>query len=186
MSKRALLNISCVVALSLALTACGDRKLGDDATDTCHYGGKTYSTGDVFKSADGCNSCQCNPESTQGVGCSAKTCGGQTQKDTCYYNGKTYKAGEVFTATDGCNSCQCNPTGSFGVGCTKKSCVDLGGPDAGGPEEDDAYSNPCGIEGTICGYICINTHSDPQHCGECFNACGSNVECKGGKCGPYF
>ena len=30
-----------------------------DDTKTCLYGGKTYKSGDGFKSTDGCNSCSC-------------------------------------------------------------------------------------------------------------------------------
>lgn len=183
MSKRAASII--VVTLTLLLAACGDRNV-DNAIDTCYYNGVAYQTGNVFKAIDGCNVCSCNPEGTQGVGCSARKCDGPTKKDTCYYNGKTYQAGDVFTAADGCNSCQCNPESTYGVGCTKKACVDLGTPDAGGPVYDDAFGgSKCGFEGTTCGAMCVNINSDPQHCGACFNACKSGEQCGGGSCVSY-
>lgn len=173
------------MTLALLLAACGDRDV-DNPNDTCHYNGVAYKTGNVFKATDGCNTCVCNPEGTQSVGCSAKKCDGTTKKDTCFYNGKTYKAGDVFKAADGCNSCQCNPSGTYGVGCTKKGCVDLGTDDAGAPGYDYAFGgDKCGFEGTVCGSLCINISSDPQHCGECFNACGGKEQCQGGKCYPY-
>ena len=108
-------------------------------------------------------------------------------EDTCHYNGVTYQTGNVFKAVDGCNSCSCNPHGHIGVGCTKKACPDLGTDDAGvGPTHDDAYGgNTCGFEGTVCGSMCVNTHSDPQHCGECFNACKSGEVCNGTDCVKY-
>ncbi len=175
-----------IIFITLLLAACGDRDV-DNPNDTCHYNGTAYQTGQVFKAIDGCNTCSCNPEGTQGVRCSAKKCDGTTKEDTCFYNGKTYKTGDVFTAADGCNSCQCNPYGHKGVGCTKKACADLGTDDAGGPTYDDAFGGgKCGFEGTVCGSMCVNIKSDPQHCGACFNACKSNEQCNGNSCVPYY
>ncbi len=181
MSKATVMMMSAVLLLT---TACGDRDVDLPAQETCHYNGHTYQTGDVFKAADGCNTCSCNPEGMLGVGCSAKKCDGTgPAKDTCHYNGKTYKTGDVFPALDGCNSCSCNPHGHVGVGCTKKGCPDLGTPDAGAGTFEDAYGgNKCGFEGTVCGSMCVNLKSDPMHCGQCFNACKSGEVCNGTAC----
>lgn len=187
MNTRRNATLAMVVTTTLLLWACGDRDV-DQAGDTCRYNGKVYNSGDVFKAGDGCNSCKCNPEGTNGVGCSAKKCDGTSvDPNACHYNGKTYNTGDVFTAADGCNSCQCNPEGYQGVGCTKKGCPDLGTDDAGvAPSQyDDAYGGShCGFEGTVCGSMCVNISRDPQHCGACFNACKSNEVCAGSGCVP--
>jgi hypothetical protein len=33
-----------------------------------------------------------------------------------------------------------------------------------------------------CGNACVDTDSDPAHCGECNDACGGNEVCSGGQC----
>ena len=95
---------------------------GLSGTKTCSYKGQVYQDQEVFK--DDCNSCQCNPEGTEGVSCSLMNCtkpGGKT----CSYKGQVYQDQEVFK--DDCNSCQCNPEGTEGVSCSLMNCTKPGG-----------------------------------------------------------
>lgn len=49
---------------------------GGGGTDgQCRYNGTLYQTGDIFCAEDGCNTCQCNPEGSTGVGCTQRSCG---------------------------------------------------------------------------------------------------------------
>ncbi len=61
-----------------------DEKNQQNQEKLCFYNGKVYQTGDVFPAKDGCNSCSCNPEGFEGIGCSAMDCG--TVVDPCPLN----------------------------------------------------------------------------------------------------
>ncbi len=71
---------------------------------------------------------------------------------------------------DHCSGC--------GLACPMdEECVDSGGV--------DHFSCSC-ISGERCPAedgSCVDTQSDPAHCGECDLACGSNAECTAGACG---
>jgi hypothetical protein len=38
--------------------------------------------------------------------------------------------------------------------------------------------------GTMCGGVCIDTHSDPSNCGGCGRVCGAGLGCSRGSCIP--
>ena len=42
--------------------------------------------------------------------------------------------------------------------------------------------DPCGPGATLCGAVCVNTSTNPQHCGKCDAACKSGQVCTAGKC----
>jgi hypothetical protein len=45
-------------------------------------------------------------------------------------------------------------------------------------------SVPCDLGELMCGGRCIRPESDPEHCGECFNACDPGDVCVSGTCMP--
>ncbi|MBW2457773.1 MAG: hypothetical protein JRI68_24930 [Deltaproteobacteria bacterium] len=40
----------------------------------------------------------------------------------------------------------------------------------------------CPSQEKLCGGICKDVTSDPDHCGDCFNACGTEEDCINGQC----
>ena len=62
------LSLSALLALSLCFTLGCD---GDDSA-SCDYNGQTYSEGESFPSADGCNTCGC--ESGGEIACTMMAC----------------------------------------------------------------------------------------------------------------
>lgn len=62
-----------------------------------------------------------------------------------------------------------------------------GGGFAGGPPAQDVACDFSSV-GNDCitcgGASCIDTGSDPKHCGACDHACGAGVSCTNGVCGP--
>lgn len=93
---------------------------------TCEYNGKTYQTGDMFPSSDGCNTCSCNPDGAQRVVCSNRACvdgGVDASTETCPYMDLEYPVGEEFCAADKCNSCYCEQ-GTKNLVCTNRACID--------------------------------------------------------------
>ncbi|MCA9880261.1 MAG: hypothetical protein KC442_20845 [Thermomicrobiales bacterium] len=41
----------------------------------------------------------------------------------------------------------------------------------------------CKLEATRCGRTCVNTRTDPRHCGGCDKRCDAGVECVNKTCG---
>jgi hypothetical protein len=48
---------------------------------------------------------------------------------------------------------------------------------------NNACAASCTDGATNCGGSCVNTLSDPDHCGGCFIACTGGKQCTGGGCG---
>jgi hypothetical protein len=71
--------------------------------------------------------------------------------------------------------------------CQSDSC---GGGICGGVDKPDAAAradgggSKCEPGFTECRGTCVDTQTDPQHCGKCDNPCpgGADAECVGGKC----
>lgn len=85
----------------------------------CEYNGWAYANGEIYDSADKCNTCFCNNGDTV---CTKKACSNeQAGNSACTYNGTTYQEGDSFQSTDGCNSCGCN---NGEVVCTLMACGD--------------------------------------------------------------
>ena len=55
-------------------------------------------------------------------------------------------------------------------------------PDVDMPEPAMDGGNPCGPGTQWCGSSCVDTSTDPGHCGACGNACGPLQTCVGGTC----
>ncbi|MBW2736420.1 MAG: hypothetical protein JRH20_28870 [Deltaproteobacteria bacterium] len=100
---------------ALFLGACIDDNR-DLSIGSCDHEGQTYADQEMFM--DDCNSCQCNPEGTVGVSCTAMDC--KDAATTCTYKSRVYQDQETFM--DDCNTCQCNPEGTVGVACTLVAC----------------------------------------------------------------
>jgi hypothetical protein len=47
----------------------------------------------------------------------------------------------------------------------------------------DSFDAQC--PSPLCNGVCVNTDTDPAHCGRCGNSCGSGEECVGGRCGRW-
>lgn len=99
------------VGLLLGLAGCG-------GAGTCSYEGKSYSSGERFPAADGCNTCSCGADGQ--VACTELACGGGQCTYPAGQGGKVYRAGESFPSTDACNSCACQADGQ--VVCTLRAC----------------------------------------------------------------
>ena len=53
----------------------------------------------------------------------------------------------------------------------------------GGAPSGSVYNSPCSLEGeAICNDKCVDTRSDPEHCGACGEACPSGFLCVNGDC----
>jgi len=63
------------------------------------------------------------------------------------------------------------------------SCDPCPAPDPGSAQRATCENGVCGI-GCIdtCNATCVDTQSDPAHCGVCNNACGAGSACVGGSC----
>jgi hypothetical protein len=73
--------------------------------------------------------------------------------------------------TPDCSGREC---GTDGCGGTCGSC--------GAGTTCDGVSCVTTCELTLCGEACVDTTSDPSHCGDCFSPCGSGETCSGGTC----
>jgi hypothetical protein len=50
-------------------------------------------------------------------------------------------------------------------------------------DRGDAFDVQCPTP--LCNGVCVNSETDPAHCGRCGNSCGSGEECVGGRCGRW-
>jgi len=69
---------------------------------------------------------------------------------------------------------------SFVLGCTSGATV-VGG-DGGGGGIDAAVDVQCATTQTLCAGRCLDTQSDPDHCGACGTACARIEACVMGRC----
>ena len=52
------------------------------------------------------------------------------------------------------------------------------------PDDDDVELEDC-VEGTPCGVVCVDTQTDPNHCGQCGLSCftvNGEPDCRAGQC----
>lgn len=70
--------------------------------------------------------------------------------------------------------------GSCGVACAGSACAE--GQCGGGEPVCTGTGCSCTAEQTDCGGTCINTGSNPLHCGACGKECGAEFLCQGGLC----
>ena len=68
----------------------------------------------------------------------------------------------------------------FNGGSLANHCTDVAA--TGGACPVDAPPAPCSISRTTCGGACVDTLSDPSHCGACFNSCPLGLTCDMGVC----
>ena len=65
--------MAAMATVALVAIGAGCAKEGlDTAQTTCSYGGKSYTSGESFKSTDGCNTCSCRSDGT--VACTLMAC----------------------------------------------------------------------------------------------------------------
>ena len=149
----------------------------------------------------GPNACGCTPNNTtcNGVACGSvkNNCGTTVScPDTCPAQGKACGAGGVGSNACGCvpsmthctSSIQCGtvPDGCGGtIGCGKSCPANPAG------ASYSCVANACVFtcnSGTNCSGTCINTSSDPAHCGSCTKVCpdpGNGVAaCSASACVP--
>ena len=77
-----------------------------------------------------------------------------------------------------------------GSSCALPACVDervdpaefIENPSALPPNPFIPIATDCGTERRACGDECIDTGSDPSHCGDCFVSCPRGTVCDGGAC----
>ncbi len=104
--------VSLWAALSMGADGCSDSTRSEP---TCEHGGKTYSPGQRFPAADGCNTCSCSD--TGDVECTLLGC--EAQGESCEWRGETY-AHATQVPSDDCNTCACF---KGEVGCTNRACA---------------------------------------------------------------
>jgi hypothetical protein len=101
----------------------------------------------------------------------------------------------ALSCTDSVGTYPCSRTGAFRPACAEamldaadgfvNDLADLDGlSDAGVDASNDLGA---GCDGTVCDGGCVDTRSDPNHCGACGAACGTQnatARCEGGVCRP--
>ncbi|KYF68777.1 MXAN_6577-like cysteine-rich protein [Sorangium cellulosum] len=112
-------------------------------------------------------------------------CGGvcvalRSDRDNCGSCGNECSSGELCVA----GACEERPSQGVGVG--GSDGVPQGG---GGPGGDDgAGGDPSACDETrhvkVCDGACVDTRTDPDHCGKCGEACDPGRACAGGRCQP--
>lgn len=55
-------------------------------------------------------------------------------------------------------------------------------PDDAGGDPDTGEPDPCDDNETLCDEECVDTDTDPDHCGDCFNDCADGASCSEGEC----
>ncbi|WP_437290010.1 MXAN_6577-like cysteine-rich protein [Sorangium sp. So ce406] len=113
-------------------------------------------------------------------------CGGvcvalRSDRDHCGACGNECSSGELCVA----GACEARPPQGAGVG----GSDGVPGGDGGGPEDDGgAGGDPAACDETRyvkrCDGACVDTRTDPDHCGRCGQACDPGRACAGGRCQP--
>jgi hypothetical protein len=151
---------------------CGTGPACSAGEECCYFGPAVpgglsgYRCRNVQTSVSDCGGCDryCYP----GRVCSAGTCRCPTGQIAC---GQTLPRGPQFCCNPGrvcsAGTCRC-PTGQVACGQTLP----------GGPQFccDPAAGQAC------CSNTCVDTRSDPNHCGSCTNACLGGKTCQMGQC----